>query len=98
MLIRLKYTGKELYLDSTGKNLEVYGRAPFPTPPPSPTVYLTIHHIVACDEISHAFPGILKVTKNTENGQLHHSLYNTTLTTHLHVHTCLLQCVNNEYT
>lgn len=57
--------------------------------------YSTLHHIVACDEIPHAFPGILKVIKNTENGQLHRSLHHTTLTTHLHGHTCLLQCVNN---
>lgn len=80
-------------------NLEVFGRALFPpSSPPPPSVYLTLHHIVACDKISHAFPGILKVTNNTENGQLHHSLYHTTLTTHLHAHTCLLQRVNNEYT
>ena len=75
---------KKAVQDSTGKDLEVLVRASL--------LNITSHCCMWRD-----LPCLPWHIESTENGQLHHSLHHTTLTTHLHGHTCLLQCVNNAW-
>lgn len=75
---------KKAVQDSTGKDLEVLVRASL--------LNITSHCCMWRD-----LPCLPWHIESTENGQLDHSLHHTTLTTHLHGHTCLLQCVNNAW-